>query len=429
MINSVLETVLKQRLIPQPKRIDFRGGECLIAGGVSVEIKTAEDDEDFPGMVSDLFREYWNVKPEIRHAHSVSAENFLEDQYEVRVSRERITLIAHCEAGLALAMKTLRQLAEPIRGTMTTEGHILQPCRIQDWADSEFRSARLKITPETTLAEAEKKIRLAGDWKFRYVIVESMGVFPFKSHPEFGWKDQMKSASFFRTLLDTADDCGVSLIPAFDIFHKASMTDAGTGKHAVLNFRREFAPLFEPDGESWCMSNPCAREIIADLVSELHEFFERPDYFHIGRIGKNEFARCRTCCLESEEQLLLKQILELYKAFGEERPRFLVGKCDSESGKEKITLSLPADLLLELDAGDGIPETFDSVIDLTKRRTDLPETAGGVTVSLDISPESVAEAAEIAWNGGKPEKIACSAVAETFLRIIPEMDPQHYSEL
>ena len=137
MKNLYLEQVLKQRLIPQPKEISFQDGECLIQDGISVELKTAENEEEFGETVAELFSEYWYVSPEIKLSHSKTAEDFLEDQYEVQVTRKKITLISHCSKGLQLAMKTLRQLAEPIRGTAFLGGFVLQTCKIQDYADSE----------------------------------------------------------------------------------------------------------------------------------------------------------------------------------------------------------------------------------------------------------------------------------------------------
>ena len=51
---------------------------------------------------------------------------------------------------------------------------------------------------------------------------------------------------------------------------------------SVLNKHPEYAPLFEPDGWSWCLSNPAARRYIEDIVTELCDIFDEPEFFHIG---------------------------------------------------------------------------------------------------------------------------------------------------
>lgn len=420
MKNQYLEQVLKQRLIPQPKEISFQDGECLIQDGISVEVKTAENEEEFAETVGELFAEYWNVTPEIKLSHSKTAEDFLEDQYQVQVTSKKITLVSHCSKGLQLAMKTLRQLAEPIRGTAVLEGYVIQPCKIQDYADSEFRAVRLKANPFCELGDLEQKIRLAGSLKFNYIFLDCAGIFPFKSHPAFAFKDNVKRPAFFRTLLDIADEAGITLIPCFNIFHQASFCEYDTEEHRVLNFHPEYAPLFEPGGWSWCMSNPESQAVVADLVHELYEFFEAPDYFHIGKISSSEFRFCRSCAEKSADELLSQQIAMLYQSFGEERPRFVLGK-ESSGTRKKIKVAFPGDILLELNEGEKIPEGVDYVQYIQNGESVLAEEAGGTIFDLDeLLPVS---AADIAWNGKRQNDYSIDAFVQIKLNAIADMEP------
>lgn len=424
MKNPYLEKVLKQRLIPQPKEVEFQDGSCEITEEISVELKTAENEEEFGKLINDLFSEYWNVFPLIKLTHSKAAEEFLEDEYQIIVSRSKITLISHCSKGLQLAMKTLRQLAEPIRNTDFLQGYVLQPCKIHDYADSEFRAARYSIGRCDELPWLERQIRLAASLKFNYLFLECNGLFPFKSHPEFCWNDCVKPPSFFRTLLDVADETGITLIPVFNIFHGASMSDYGSAYHAVLNFRKEFAPLFEPGGWNWCMSNPATWQVIADLVHELYDFFEQPDYFHIGKISSREFRFCRSCAEKSADELLSIQIAMLYQSFGEQRPRFILGKELSEE-KKKIKVAFPGDILLELNDGEKIVRSVDCIQNITDPEMILAEDAGGTIFELD-DPDLLSAAADIAWNGKRQPEYSMESLVQNTMNVISDMEPVNY---
>ena len=419
MKNTYLEQVLKQRLIPQPKEISFQDGECLILPEMSVELKTAENEEEFGAQINDLFEEYWHVSPLIKLSHSKEAEDFLEEEYKITVSRTKITISSHCSKGFQLAMKTLRQLAEPIRGTTFVEGYVLQPCKIHDYADSEFRAVRMNFSVYENDGEAEKKIRLAGALKFNYVFLDCANIFPFKSHSGFAG-DGTKRPAFFRSLLDIADEVGITLIPCFNIFHQASMFEPGTEEHKVLNFHPEYASLFEPGGWSWCMSNPEAQAVIADLVHELYEFFECPDYFHIGKISSNEFRLCRSCAEKSAEELLSQQIAALYMSFDENRPRFILGK-ELSSNNKKIKASFPGDILLELNPGDKIPKGIDCVQNITDDESALSDKAGGTIVSYN--EDLFATAADIAWNGKRQETYSADSFVQIKLNAVSDMEP------
>ena len=418
MKNSYFEQVLRQRLIPQPKEVEFLDGECVICPEISVELKTAENEEEFGCLVNDLFEDYWHISPLIKLTHSKQAEDFLEEEYMITVSRSKITLTSHCSKGLQLAMKTLRQLAEPIRGTAALEGYVLQPCRIHDYADSEFRAVRINLSIYGDIGSIEKEIRFAGALKFNYIFLDCSRCFPFRSHPGFAVGEYMKRPAFFRALLDIADEVGITLIPCFNIFHHASFAEEGTEEHAVLNFHPEYAPLFEPGGFTWCMSNPESQAVVAGLVHELYEFFECPDYFHIGNISGEDFRLCRSCAEKSTEELLSQQIAMLYLSFGENRPRFVLGKT---AGSKKIKVSFPGDILLVLNDGDKIPKGIDCVQNITDEDSVLAEEAGGTIADFD--DDFLAVAADVAWNGKRQEKYFTDSMVQIKLNTVADMEP------
>ena len=186
-------------------------------------------------------------------------------------------------------------------------------------------------------------------------------MFPFRSHPEFGWKEKMKSRGEFEHLLDVAEECGIRLFPQFNIFGHATMSRFYAGKHAVLDFNREFEPIFEPDGWSFCLSNPEARKLILDLVMELHDFYRNPPYFHIGCDEAYDYRTCRVCAEHDPVELLGSHIAFFHDRLAERGARTVMWHdmlvengdprwtgCIASGGKEgpEILKRLPKDIII-----------------------------------------------------------------------------------
>lgn len=314
-----LNEVLNQRMIPQPESVSFRDGACVIADGVRVEAGT----DEFAEIVKKRFRQFWNVVPAVAVTPGGAAE-FADGEYRIDVSPERIALASRTAAGLEYALGTLRQLAEPERGTAVTRNHVLQACEIHDAPVLAFRGIHLCIFPETPMWFVEKQVRLAAYHKFNYAVIEAWGVFPFRSHPEFGWADRKKSREEFERLREAAVECGITLIPQFNLFGHASMSRVGSAKHAVLDAHPELAPLFEPAGWSFCLSNPETRKVLAELAAELHEFYGNPPYFHIGCDEAYDFQTCRECAGREPVELLNDHIAFFRDLFAERGARVIM---------------------------------------------------------------------------------------------------------
>ena len=306
-------TILKSRLIPIPKEIQFQdGAEYLIQNGCPLRLMLARA-EGCQEKAMTLFKAYWNVSPEIS-LEGLDVQ-LAEEGYEVEVTERLLSIKALGLKGLFNAMKTLRQLAEVQRGTERTSGYFLVPCTIQDEPAIAFRGIHICIFPETPLWDIEKQLRLAAYHKFNYAVIESWGVFPFESHPEFGWKGKMLDRSELKRLIRLGRELGITLIPQFNLLGHATASRSVTGKHAILDFDPSLQPLFEPDGWTWCISNPNTRQIITDLVLELYEFFECPPYFHIGCDEADNIGTCRDCRRQELKGLVRDHILWFHELF------------------------------------------------------------------------------------------------------------------
>ena len=274
-MNERLQEVLMLRMIPPPESIHFRNGICIIDDGVRVEVSAGGDDIE--AKIAARFKQFWGVIPSVRRLDHSATAAFAGEEYRVEVSPERISLAARDLVGVEQALKTLRQLAEAGRGTATIQNYVLQACDIHDAPRLNFRGIHLCVFPETPMWFIDKQIRLAAYHKFNYVVIESWGVFPFQSHPEFGWADRKRGGAEFEHLLQVARECGVTLIPQLNLFGHATMSRVNSARHAVLDAHPELAPLFEPAGWSFCLSNPETRQMLAELVVELHDFMAIPN--------------------------------------------------------------------------------------------------------------------------------------------------------
>jgi len=72
----------------------------------------------------------------------------------------------------------------------------------------------------------------------------------------------------------------------------------------VLDQNPALEPLFEPDGWTWCLTNPATLALLKDVRAELLELFGKTDYFHIGCDEAYSHATCSECRKHNSPQLL-----------------------------------------------------------------------------------------------------------------------------
>lgn len=291
MIDERSAELLKKRLLPIPRKIEFFDGENYhIKNGCQVELIAPAGTEK---LVSSTFRDYWKMEPQI--TYQAGGDGIKAEGYSLSVNEARIRIEASDVAGVRNALKTLRQLAETERGVLYFSEYIVVPCEIKDEPSIPFRGVHLCWFPETPAFEIEKQIRLAAYFKFNAVVLEPWGVFQYESHPEFCWSEYAVPRAEFKRLIALGKELGLTMIPQINLFGHASWSRGGTAKHATLDFHPELQSLFEPDGWSWCLTNPATIQVLTDLVCELHEFFGNPPYFHIGFDEAHDAFACSNC--------------------------------------------------------------------------------------------------------------------------------------
>ncbi len=290
------EATLLGRMAPPAKSLKIKSEKFYtIADKCKIEVLCKEDGADT--LVVKLAKAYWSVDAKVTQKDETKITS--DEGYSIKVSASKLVISAKTVQGVRYAMQSLRQLAESERGVLTSVGRFILPCMdIEDEPDMPFRGMHICYfpDPESTYIEIEKQIRMAAYYKFNYVVIELWGTLRYPSHPEYCWDEKAIEAGELKRLVRIAKELGVTAVPQLNIFGHASAARCITGKHALLERHPEYAPLFEPSGWCWCLSNPETRKYLTDLTNDLLDIFDNPPFFHFGcdeAVGANSCALCR----------------------------------------------------------------------------------------------------------------------------------------
>ena len=302
-------------LVPMPRHLalkeeyhDLSDGSCFSA------------PEEFREETLRLAKRYWNIAPRFRAVPPRREGR----EYAVTIDRGGVSFRIAGREELLGAFKTLRQLAESRRGVVTS-GQFIIPCgEIRDEPGLSFRGIHLCYFRETEDWQLEKLLRLAAYYKFNYAVIEFWGTFPFAKHPEFQWENKHGNREFLRHLIALSRELGITLIPQFNCFGHAAGSSISNGRHVVLDRFPQFAPLFEPDGWTWCLSNPHVREILREMLEEIFDLFGDVPYFHLGFDEAFNAGTCAQCAGADYHRLLLEHLLFLHGVLAEHRCRAII---------------------------------------------------------------------------------------------------------
>lgn len=174
---------------------------------------------------------------------------------------------------------------------------------MQDAPLLKFRGIHLCVFPETSLEFIEKTIKLAAFLKFSHVVIEFWGMLKYETLPELAWPEAYAKKQV-RQLLHTARQMGIQPVPMFNHWGHAAGSRECRGRHVVLDQNPALEPLFEPDGWTWCLTNPATLALLKDVRDELMELFGKTDYFHLGCDEARSHATCPECRKHNSPQLL-----------------------------------------------------------------------------------------------------------------------------
>ncbi len=227
----------------------------------------------------------------------------------LHVSGDGIAASATGTAAARHAWFTLLQLLQPSRHAGE---YSLPHVEIHDWPDIGFRGLHLCVFPETTELALEKAIRLAALLKFTHLTIEFWGMLKFDALRELSWPhawDKQRASRLF----DIARGFGLEIIPMFNGWGHAPASRVAMGRHVVLDQNPALAPLFEPDGWTWCVSNPESQKILRAVYDELIELAGPGRYFIIGCDEAYSHATCDSCRRHDPVELFTGHINSLAK--------------------------------------------------------------------------------------------------------------------
>lgn len=233
-----------------------------------------------------------------------------DEAYAISADANGVKIAARTIAGVRWAAYSLRQLAVEKRGTFKTSGWILPSLSISDAPHLAFRGLHICWFPEMRVEQIERAIRLAALLKFNYAILEPWGMYKSEKHPWWSWPKPTMTKKEIRRLVKIGKDLGITLIPQIAAYGHAGAGRTCTLKHSVLDLQPEYAPLYEPGGWNWCLSNPETQRVLRELIVELLEDFGNPPYIHLG-CDEAQPPTCPDCRRRPYGELVCEHITNL----------------------------------------------------------------------------------------------------------------------
>lgn len=297
---------LRAKLLPMPLRAEEQDGAFLFDGNCRISV----DRELLSDETRKLFREFWNNFTFGGHLEfngtagsgSMKIDAALVYDYQIQVKNAEFCVTGKDENGLIHGFLTLLQLIAPVRSGEERRFYI-PGCLIQDKPQISFRCIHICVFPETTLHFLKRTIRLAAMMKYSHIILEFWGMLKFDCMKELGWENAYTKEQI-KELVTEANALGIEVIPMFNHLGHATQGRLKYGKHVVLDQAPEKALLFEPDGWTWCLSNPETVRLLDQVREELIELCGPGEYFHFGCDEAYSLATCDLCCGKDKRRML-----------------------------------------------------------------------------------------------------------------------------
>lgn len=217
------------------------------------------------------------------------------DAYAIKVTPQGFFVAARNAISLLQGLFTLLQLLRPACLDAGAEALVMDCTEIHDHPALAERMLHVCVFPETTLELLEKTIRLAAFVKMTHIVLEFWGTLRLDCFPELGWADRSFTKAEIRGLIRLANNLGLEIIPMLNHLGHATQSRGCTGRHTILDQNPKLALLFEPDGWTWCLSNPQVHARLRAARQELMELCGNGKYFHLGCDEAYSYASCPLC--------------------------------------------------------------------------------------------------------------------------------------
>ncbi len=245
-------------------------------------------------------------------------------EYSLAVTEEGIAFAASDDQGLIHAFFTALQLINARSLEEGEESFAAPFVTISDRPDLAFRGINLCVYPETTLLLLEKAVKLAGLMKFTHVVLTFWGTLEFEAMPELHWRDHYFTKEEVKPLINMIRGMGMEVIPLFNHLGHAASARECYGRHVILNQNPKLAMLFEPDGWTWCLSNPDTLKLLKQIREELIELCGPGSYFHLGCDEAYSYATCDLCSQKHGPEMLADFLNDISRELKAEGRRAII---------------------------------------------------------------------------------------------------------
>lgn len=245
-----------------------------------------------------------------------------DERYLLESGGNGVAVVAETPRGLLYGAQTLLQLVTRADGKSVE----IAGARIVDYPELGFRGIHLCIFPNTELASIRQAILLAARYKYNAVVLELWASFQSPKHPETAYRYTYTPAQI-KQLVDLGRALQLEMIPMLNAWGHASGMRSRSEQHVVLDRHPQYKDLYEPDGWSFCLTNPAVYEHLFSRFTELIDLFGSPRFFHAGldeawgHLGLNEAAACRG---SDPRQTIKDHLFKLHGFFHERNMQMIV---------------------------------------------------------------------------------------------------------
>ncbi len=277
--------------------------------------------------------------------------------YRVKVDQSCAIVSGISEKAMIDGISMLVQLIIPQELSVGREELYIPATELTGDPSLKVRMMHLCIFPESNLEAIGKAIAYAGFLGFTHIVIEFWGMLRYDVDPSLSW-DRAFTKDRIKPLIELAHGYGMEVIPMINHLGHATQSRACTGRHTVLNQNPRLQKLFEPDGWTWCITNPDAKKLLAELRGELIDLCGSGKYFHLGCDEAYSFATCPECKKHKPHELLAEYLNEIQGELAKSGRRAIIwhdqllrrSDCDPDF-KESIVVCDP----LGVPAGDTTP--------------------------------------------------------------------------
>lgn len=229
------------------------------------------------------------------------------EYYTVHSDKRGAAVTAVNKKALIEGISMLMQLIIPHSLESGSEEFSITPVDLADQPSIKVRMIHLCVFPESSISTLKKAVAMSGFLGFTHIILEFWGMIRYDVNPSLSW-DNAFTKTEMKTLVELAHGWGMEVIPMINHLGHAAQSRVCMGRHTVLNQNPRLQMLFEPDGWTWCTTNPVTRQLLSDIRAELMELCGDGGYFHLGFDEAYSFATCPNCRKHEPYKLLAEYI-------------------------------------------------------------------------------------------------------------------------